>query len=270
MNFYIVLAAFSLVNIITIIYSFKQTQKFFNSTIDGFLHYPNSTKYLVIPHILICLISISIFAIYTFIYQNQSINLKIFLTAIFTILFLTLINYLTLLILYVYLKSKLKKEGYIALYETDNELGDSEYINKILSKEFNAMIRNYVGIIAVVYLFFFIFPTSLIDEKKISKESGNRQGRNIIDDAKFYGGSDWFVKLVHNRRKYIQRWGYAAYMKNFGEQMKDIEPEIILYEKKNEAIDYEKTRIEREKERILYSDFNRHFDKNYQILPDTH
>jgi len=156
--------------------------------------------------------------------------------------------------MYIITKRRLRNEGYITVIDPDDTETDPKHIEKTLKKEYNAIIRNNIGLLAIVYLFFFIFPTTMIDEPRARtiKSAPIREGHTIVGDAQKYEGVNWFEKLVANRKRYIKRFGYEAYMKRFGEQMAAIEPAIREYELKKETLKTERENIEKEKERILY------------------
>ncbi|HPN29798.1 MAG TPA: hypothetical protein PKY81_02460 [bacterium] len=236
-----------------------QIKKFFNSSIDGFIHYRNSLRIIIAPHILILIASLIIFFSYLIVFNDQTVTIKSFSISLIFICLASLLNLSVFYALYFFLRKKLKNEGYITMVELEETDIEPGYINKFLKKEYFVIVRNNLGLLFIVYLFFFIFPTSLVDESYKFKKFDDKkiEGRDIIDDAKFYGGKDWFLKLVSARKKYIQKFGIEKYLQVFGEKMGPIEGDIKEYELKQEALKIEKENIEKAKERILFSTYDR-------------
>ncbi|MBP7653043.1 hypothetical protein KA977_06455 [Candidatus Dependentiae bacterium] len=259
MIIYLLYALYSFFLIFLLVSSVLQIKKYFNSTIDGFIHYENSLKTIIIPHSLILLISLITFFVYLIIYNDQTITIKSFGTSMIFICFASAINLVIYYFLYYFLHKKLKNEGYITMIELEESEIEPRYINELLKKEYFNIVRNNLGLLFIIYLFFFIFPTSLIEESKPIIKSDDKQieGRSIVKDAQFYAGQNWFYKLVEVRKKYIEKHGIAKYKQVFGEKMAPIESDIREFELKQETLKFEKENIEKAKERILFSTYDR-------------
>jgi len=260
---YTLIALFIIFLLFFVILSILQIRKFFYQTIDGFAHYPNAIKLIIAPHILIFIISLSAFLVYLWLLPSNTITLNSFLITCAAIIIMTLFNFIILFALYFYLQKKLREEGYLTIYEanaddgllTEEELLETaQYANSIFLLEYFYILRNNLSMILIFYLFFFTFPTTIIEETKIVKKKiDKKEGHNLIDDAKIYAGDNWYNKLWENRKKYIQRFGYDKYMQMFGHKLGALEMEFRTRELKEENFKTERVNIEREKENILYN-----------------
>ena len=244
--------------------SYIHTKRFFSKTIDGFIHHPSADKIIIYFHISMLLYSLVFFSLYLFQFDNHSVTLKSFLISVLIIGIITILNFLIYEALYKYLKKKLRNDGYITIADQDEENGiESSYIENILLKEYRSISRNFVGLLSIFYLFFFIFPTNVIDERvfTVKKNTFSSRGEhNIVNDAQHYYGDKWFTKLVEARRKYVKRHGLEKFNRFFGEKFKPIENEIAQYELKQQLIIIEAEKIEKEKEKILHLPYEKILD----------
>ncbi len=223
-----------------LVVSILQTKKYFDSTIDGFIHHPSALNLIIYFHAAILILSLVFFIFYLKRFNNQTLTLNNFLYSIIIIFLISIFNYFIYEIMYKVIKAKLRNDGFIAFSDIDGEPIDSEYTEELLKKEYRTHIRNFVGLLSIFYLFFYIFPTTVTIEPKILKNQIKQAPleRDIVEDAKYYHGSKWFLKLVDARRKYIKKYGMNAYIKNFSRQLGPVEQDIIQYELKQQMNKY--------------------------------
>jgi hypothetical protein len=206
--------------------------------------------------------------LYNIYFKGQSITLKHFIFIIIALAVLGSLYYIIFKILYYFLSNKLNNEGFLPISDETGEV-ESEYILSVLRKQYNFILNNYVSLFIILFLIFFMFPTTIVDYPEVTKDSGKEDkwyGKGVIASVKQKFGDKWFKQLAYDRKKYIEKHGYEKYIKMFGEQLGHLEPAFRDYELRQELNRLEHEKIIKEKNKILFSDYDLFSDT---FLSDT-